>query len=61
MKNFIEQKKTVAEVADLLRKTSQVIEQMARRKEIPAFKVGKSWRFDPMDLAAWLQTQKEAQ
>jgi hypothetical protein len=43
MKNFIEQKKTVAEVADLLRKTSQVIEQMARRKELPLFRV--TWTF----------------
>jgi excisionase family DNA binding protein len=58
MKNFIEQKKTVAEVADLLRKTSQVIEQMARRKEIPAFKIGASWRFDPADLAKWIETKK---
>ena len=36
MQNLIERKKTVTEVADLLRKTPQVIEQMARRKEIPA-------------------------
>ena len=60
MKSFIEQKKTVAEVADLLRKTPQVIEQMARRKEIPAFKIGASWRFDPADLTKWIQAQKEA-
>jgi excisionase family DNA binding protein len=59
MSNFIEQKKTVAEVADLLRKTPQVIEQMARRKEITAFKIGASWRFDPADLAEWIQVRKE--
>jgi excisionase family DNA binding protein len=60
MENLIERKKTVAEVADLLRKTPQVIEQMARRKEIPTFKIGASWRFDAADLAKWIQTQKEA-
>jgi excisionase family DNA binding protein len=60
MENFIEQKKTVAEVANLLRKTPQVIEQMARRKEIPAFKIGAFWRFDPADLAKWIETQKGA-
>jgi excisionase family DNA binding protein len=60
MKQLIERKKTVAEVADILRKTPQVIEQMARRKELPAFKIGASWRFDPADLAKWLEAQKEA-
>jgi excisionase family DNA binding protein len=58
MKNLIERKNTVAEVADLLRKTPQVIEQMARRKEIPAFKIGAAWRFDPVDLAKWIEAQK---
>jgi excisionase family DNA binding protein len=60
MKNLIERTKTAAEVADLLRKKQQVIEKMARRKEIPAFKIGSTWRFDPADLAKWLETQKEA-
>ena len=60
MENLLERKKTVAEVADLLRKTPQVIEQMARRKEIPAFKIGASWRFDPADLAKWIKAQKKA-
>jgi excisionase family DNA binding protein len=50
----------VAEVADILRKTPQVIEQMARKREIPALKIGASWRFDPADLSKWIQTQKEA-
>ena len=60
MENLLERKKTVAEVADLLRKTPQVIEQMARKREIPAFKIGASWRFDPADLAKWIKAQKKA-
>jgi excisionase family DNA binding protein len=60
MDNLIVRQLTVKEVADLLQKKPHVIEKMARRKELPSFKVGASWRFDPADLAKWLEAQKEA-
>jgi excisionase family DNA binding protein len=60
MQNLIERPKTVPEVAAWLQKTPQVIEQMARRKQLPAFKVGKSGRFDPAALTEWIARQQEA-
>jgi excisionase family DNA binding protein len=59
MKNVIERKLTVAGVADMLQKKQPVIEKMARQRLIPAFKVGAAWRFDPVDLAKWIEAQKE--
>lgn len=45
---------TVAEVAELLRKSVTVIYRLAERSQIPCFRIGGEWRFDPSTLAFWL-------
>jgi excisionase family DNA binding protein len=59
MHHLIQRTLTITEVCELLQKKQQVIERMARQKLIPAFKIGVAWRFDPVDLDAWIQAQKE--
>jgi len=46
---------TVDEVAALLKVSSRHVYQLVKDGKIPHFKVGSAVRFDPDDLAAWLQ------
>ncbi|MBI4776937.1 MAG: helix-turn-helix domain-containing protein [Deltaproteobacteria bacterium] len=41
------------EAADLLRAHVETIRRMARRGDIPAFKMGKDWRFHRQALLRW--------
>ncbi len=50
----------VGDVANLLEKSEFTIYRMAQEKQIPAFMVGGSWRFDPSTIAMWL-IKKEPQ
>lgn len=45
---------TVSQVARLLGRSVDVIYRMARRQQIPCFRIGGAWKFDPSDLALWL-------
>lgn len=45
----------VAEIAKLLGVTPQHIYKMAARGAIPSFRISGSVRFDPDDVATWLQ------
>lgn len=45
----------VAEIAELLGVTPQHIYKMAASGTIPSFRISGSVRFDPDDVAAWLQ------
>lgn len=45
---------TVDEVAGYLRVTSGTVRAMAKRGEIPALKVGRSWRFKWIDIQKYL-------
>jgi excisionase family DNA binding protein len=45
---------TLAEAADLLRVAPGELEQLAERDEVPARRVGSSWRFGCESLMAWL-------
>lgn len=46
---------TVTDAAAYLRLEPETIRAMARRGELPVFKVGKRlWRFDPGKIKAWL-------
>jgi excisionase family DNA binding protein len=45
----------VAEIAKLLGVTPQHIYRMAANGSIPSFRISGSVRFDPDDVAAWLQ------
>jgi excisionase family DNA binding protein len=46
---------SVTEVAQRLGLHPESVRKMARANRLPAFKAGRSWRFDPEDLAAWLK------
>ncbi len=45
----------VTEVARRLGLHPESVRKMARANRLPAFKAGRSWRFDPKDLDAWLK------
>jgi excisionase family DNA binding protein len=48
---------TIEEVADYLKVTERTIYRLAGAKQIPAFKVGGSWRFSWADIDAWIKAQ----
>jgi excisionase family DNA binding protein len=49
-----------AEAAQFLGQIHQkTVQRMARRKEIPAYRVGKYWKYRLSELDAWLRAQKE--
>jgi len=48
---------TIGEVADYLKVTERTIYRLAGAKQIPAFKVGGSWRFSRADIDGWIREQ----
>jgi excisionase family DNA binding protein len=52
---------TLAEVALLLKVAEKTVFTMARRGEVPAFKVCGQWRFKRDDLDQWIDPQKSSQ
>ena len=48
---------TIGEVADYLKVTERTIYRLAGAKQIPAFKVGGSWRFSKKDIDFWIREQ----
>lgn len=48
---------TIKEVADYLKVTERTIYRLAAAKQIPAFKVGGSWRFSRADIDSWIKQQ----
>jgi excisionase family DNA binding protein len=48
---------TIGEVADYLKVTERTIYRLAAAKQIPAFKVGGSWRFSKVDIDKWISEQ----
>jgi excisionase family DNA binding protein len=48
---------TTGEVADYLKVTERTIYRLAVAKEIPALKVGGSWRFSRLDIDEWIREQ----
>ena len=51
---------TIGEVADYLKVTERTIYRLAGAKQIPAFKVGGSWRFSKADIDRWIREQSTA-
>lgn len=51
---------TIKQVADYLKVTERTIYRLAAAKQIPAFKVGGSWRFSRLDIDAWIKQQSSA-
>lgn len=48
---------TIREVADYLKVTERTIYRLAAAKQMPAFKIGGSWRFSRQDIDSWIQRQ----
>lgn len=48
---------TIGDVADYLKVTERTIYRLAGAKQIPAFKVGGSWRFSRVDIDLWIKEQ----
>ena len=44
---------TVGELADYLRVDSSTIYRLLKRHELPAFKVGRHWRFTTEEIDRW--------
>lgn len=49
---------TVKEVAERLRASPSWVREQAESGGLPAYQVGERWRFDPIDLANWLDTRR---
>ena len=51
---------SVREVASLLSVDEKTVYRLAKRGELPGFKVAGSWRFRRDDLDGWIENQKAA-
>jgi excisionase family DNA binding protein len=51
---------TLSEVAALLRVPKSTVYKLAQNGVVPAFKVGKHWRFLLRDIEGWLQSHGNA-
>jgi excisionase family DNA binding protein len=50
---------TIREVAEFLKVTERTIYRLAADSQIPAFKVGGSWRFRKTELIQWMSEQSK--
>mgnify|MGYP005844893255 CR=1 FL=1 len=55
-----EQTMTVRDVAGYLNVDEKTVYRLAKRGELPGFKVAGAWRFKRSDLDCWIDLQKEA-
>jgi excisionase family DNA binding protein len=46
---------TIEEAAEFLRVSQKTTQRLAKRKELPARKVGSLWRFSRLRLTEWMQ------
>jgi len=44
---------TMQEVADYLRVTRSTIHRLLKRNQIPAFRIGRHWRFNVAEIDRW--------
>lgn len=51
---------TLEEVADYLRLSIHTIYKMLQKGKIPAYKVGKQWRFKKEDIDRWVKRMKSS-
>ena len=48
---------TIKEIAAYLKVTERTIYRLAAAKQMPAFKIGGSWRFSRQDIDGWIKRQ----
>jgi excisionase family DNA binding protein len=51
---------TVKEIATLLRVDEKTVYRLAKKRELPGFKVAGAWRFKREDIESWIEKQKAA-
>jgi excisionase family DNA binding protein len=51
---------TVPEVCKYLRISQVTVYRLLRRRDIPAFRIGKKWRFNLEDLERWIEKESVA-
>lgn len=51
---------TIANVAAFLQVAERTVYLWAQRGQIPSFKIGNVWRFRQTDLAAWIESSRQA-
>jgi excisionase family DNA binding protein len=49
---------TPEEVSDLLQVSVYTVRRWIKQGELPAYKVGRLWRIDKVDLSNWLDQQR---
>lgn len=49
---------SIKETAEFLNVSEQFLYIQIRAKKIPALRIGRTWRFDPVDLRAWLKGKR---
>jgi len=52
---------TLKEVAELLKLSEKTLYRLVQQGDVPAFKVGGSWRFRRADIEEWIAKQIEDQ
>ncbi len=51
---------SVREVAALLSVDEKTVYRLAKKRELPGFKVAGTWRFKREDIDSWIERQKAA-
>ena len=49
---------TLEQIAEYLQMSTSSIYKMAQKGKIPAYKVGRQWRFRKEEIDAWIKKQK---
>lgn len=49
-----------AEAGELLKLSAYTVREMARKRELPAIRLGKFWRFRESSLRAWIDDRERA-
>jgi excisionase family DNA binding protein len=52
---------TAKEVGEFLKLSDSTVYKLAAEGELPAFKIGKSWRFEMEEILRQIKRQQEAQ
>ncbi|RKX64478.1 MAG: DNA-binding protein [Thermodesulfobacteriota bacterium] len=51
---------TLEQIAEYLQMSTSSIYKMAQKGKIPAYKVGRQWRFRKEEIDRWIKSQKQS-
>jgi len=58
--NIMERWLTLEQIAEYLQMSTSSIYKMAQKGKIPAYKVGRQWRFRKEEIDRWIKSQKQS-